>query len=749
MRKTFKKILCSLLVVVMCLASAPLQGFVGMEWPSLPEINFGEFKLPDIDFSKWFASEAKAVDDTLAATGKCGDNVYWDYNSTTGELLINGTGNMWNYSSFETPFYYSSIKRVVIESGVTSIGSWIFSVCTSLSSITIPNTVTNIAEGAFFFCTNLTSITIPYSVKTIGLGAFLNCESLEFITVDANNAYYSSDNYGVLFDKEKTCLIQYPIGKTSVSYIVPNGITTINYYAFQYCTNLERVIISDGVTIIDGYTFYGCTNLKSVTIPNSVTVIQDCAFRDCSSLKSITIPSSVEYIGRSILLGCKSLESIMVDAENMFYSSDKDGVLYDKDKTCLIQYPVGNTKTSYIVPSGTTSIGSGAFSQCTAIKELIISEGVEIIGDLSFEFCTSLTNITIPKSVTSIGSHAFHYCINLKNATIPSGIKSINDWAFAKCESLTNIIIPNGVTSIGERAFDSCRSFTNIVIPNSVKTIGEGAFYGCTNLISVTIPNSVTAIDDFAFYWCLELSEVNYTGNETQWNKISFGNNVGLENIIIHFLNISISHVPGDWEVILEATYAAEGKKVVRCITCGEILEEESIPKLVGKELVDTDTGVIIDLGTGLYNGKVDIIVNKSADENAFNLVHTATGAVKSDIYDINLTIDGVISQPKGYVTVKIPVPNGYNPNRCFIYYINTKNGSAEKIPTRYEDGYLVFETNHFSYYAVVEIDNTDNVDCSCNCHKGGIKGFFFKLILFFQKIFKSNKECKCGINHY
>ena len=648
--KIFKKILCTLLVVVMCLTSAPLDGFVGIEWSKLPEINFDEL----------FACNASAAD--LAETGQCGDSVYWKYDSTTGELVISGNGAMTDYySSVGSPFYNSVIKSIIIKDGVTSIGR----------------------------------------------------------------------------------------------------------YAFYYCKELASISIPDTVTIIRSDAFNGCLGLADITIPKSVTLIGDRAFYNCESLTNIKISDKVTSICNFVFTGCKGLASITVDDNNEYYSNDKFGVLFNKDKTTLIQYPIGNSRISYTIPNSVTLVDSAAFYNCTVLRELKIPASTRIYNSpYTFYNCTNLETITLTKGtgimcdygsgnynglnpITSFDCTPWNSSRNnLKNLVIEDGVKNIGSYAFCCCKNLSNIEIPDSITSIGKYAFQQC-GFETVLIPDSVTTIDVAAFSFCKNLKSITIPSSVISIGASAFYGSDNLRDLYYYGSESQWNKISFGEDVCLENAEIHFLGSDISHIPGEWEVTLEATYDNDGKKVVRCITCGEILEEESIPKLVGKELVDTDTGVIIDLGTGLYNGKVDIIVNKSADENAFNLVHTATGAVKSDIYDINLTIDGVISQPKGYVTVKIPVPNGYNPNRCFIYYINTKNGSAEKIPTRYEDGYLVFETNHFSYYAVVEIDNTDNVDCSCNCHKGGIKGFFFKLILFFQKIFKSNKECKCGINHY
>ena len=212
------------------------------------------------------------------------------------------------------------------------------------------------------------------------------------------------------------------------------SVTSIGSSAFYDCAALTSVTIPNSVTSIDIGAFEDCTSLTSVTIPNSVTSIGAWAFENCTSLTSVTIPNSVTSIGNFAFSGCESLTSINVDENNENYC-DINGILFNKDKTELIQYPIGKTDTSYTIPDSVTSIGAWAFYNCT-----------------------SLTSVTIPNSVTSIGSYAFYGCKLLTSITIPNSVTSIGSYAFYGCESLTSITIPDSVTCIGDRAFDNCSS---------------------------------------------------------------------------------------------------------------------------------------------------------------------------------------------------------------------------------------------------------------------------------------------------
>ena len=231
-----------------------------------------------------------------AVTGTCGENLTWEFDNSTGTLTVSGTGAMSNFTSGNCPWksYVNEIKKVCIANGVTTIGNYAFMNCVNLESVVISKAVTTIGIGSFSYCQSIETITIPCSVASINLGAFAYCFNLSDIIVDSNNQYYSSDEYGVLFNKDKTTLIQYPIGNPRTDYVVPESVLTIGDISFAYSQKLVSVTISDGVTKIGDGAFAYCERLADVTIPDSMKTIGGAAFDYCEDFTDIYYSGSAE-----------------------------------------------------------------------------------------------------------------------------------------------------------------------------------------------------------------------------------------------------------------------------------------------------------------------------------------------------------------------------------------------------------------------------------------------------------------------
>ena len=398
------------------------------------------------------SADETGADETSAATWTKteSDGLTWtlDYD---GKLTISGTGAMkdYDYNNNQSPVYMnSSVKKVVIEDGVTSIGNWAFYKCTSLTTITIPDSVTSIGESALAGCVNLTSITIPKSVTSIGSGVFDGCNNLTVYlesgsTLTSNDlgvneskigSYWVEDNLTWKLDADGTLTISGTGAMKDYDY--NNNPSPAN----QKKGSVKKVVIKDGVTSIGKDAFKNCSNLKSITILDSVTSIGDFAFSDCSSLTSITIPDSVTSIGDFAFSGCSSLTSITI---------------------------------------------------LDSVTSITIPDSVTRIGDFAFSGCSSLTSITIPDSVTSIGDDAFSYCRSLTSITIPDRVTSIGNLAFYDCSGLTSITIPDSVTSIGKDAFSSCTKLKTISL-SCKSTLKKSDFGEQANLVSYTNQHTLT-----------------------------------------------------------------------------------------------------------------------------------------------------------------------------------------------------------------------------------------------------------------
>lgn len=267
-----------------------------------------------------------------ASSNKCGKNVTWKL-SKSGTLTISGKGAMYDYDDDKMPPWLKSdteVQKIVVKSGVTRIGTGAFAVCTEATSVTIPATVKTIGEGAFMMDTSLKKISIPKNVREIEDLAFFACGSLTSISVDSANKYYSSKN-GVLFNKKKTELIQYPTGKKG-KYSIPKSVKEIEDYAFALSVQLTSVTIPSSVveigenafatsaiktvkipskvTKISEGAFTGCDNLTSVTLGSGVTTIDKDAFSDCTSLKTITIGKKLKTVGKRAFSGCSALKKV-------------------------------------------------------------------------------------------------------------------------------------------------------------------------------------------------------------------------------------------------------------------------------------------------------------------------------------------------------------------------------------------------------------------------------------------------------
>ncbi len=223
---------------------------------------------------------------------------------------------------------------------------------------------------------------------------------------------------------------------------IPSSVTSIGTGAFQNCSNgirttgLRNIVIGNGVKSIGNFAFEMCEVLRQLTIPDSVNTIGDSMAALCSSLTGVTIGSGVS--GSFVLGGTTNntikynsfisspISAFAVSPDNLHFSNDAYGVLFNKNKTQLLIHPTGTTRTTYTVPDGVTSIEESAFY-----------------------LCRPLTNITIANSVTGIRNYAFIGCWLIPSFTIPSGVTVFGQGPFRDCNSCNKLYFKGSPPTLG------------------------------------------------------------------------------------------------------------------------------------------------------------------------------------------------------------------------------------------------------------------------------------------------------------
>lgn len=481
--------------------------------------------------------------------GAVGSNVTWSLNSS-GVLTISGSGSVADYDAADNKAPWAeqctSIKSVVIDRGITSIGAYAFDGCTNLIDIYYGGSETQWKKVEIDTVGNepLTNAVVSYAIAYSG-----SCGD------SGDNVTWELDDVGLL----------------SIS-----GTGKMKDYSYEkpapwnsQASIIKKVIINNDITFIGGFAFRNCYKLTGVTIPNSVKTLGTGVFWECNDLTSVTIPKGVTAIGHGTFSHCRSLKQVQVDEANTVYSS-VDGVLFSKEKKTLIYCPIGFLG-SYSIPNNVIEIGAEAFSRCRGLTGITISGSVKTIGADAFSDCDGLTSVTIPSGVTTIGGYAFSSCEKLAKVILPDSVVTVAIGVFLYCGSLKEIhvdvknsvyasengvlftkdkktlvrvpggfsgsySVPSGVTVVGYYSFGGCYDLTRVVLPHGVSCIEGSAFANCSRLTSITIPDSVTAINGAAFSACDNLTDVYYGGSVEQWKAISMGDwNEDLTTVTIHY----------------------------------------------------------------------------------------------------------------------------------------------------------------------------------------------------------------------
>lgn len=597
-------------------------------------------------------------------------------------------------------------------------------------------------------------------LKAKAMGASGQCGEHAFWNFNEETGVLRINGYGEMthydFQKSPWCY-----NNEIKHVIIENGITSISEWAFMSCKELVDVSIPVSVTTLGESLFYYCKKLSSVIIPGSIRTIPDGAFTFCDSLVEISIPNGITEIGNNAFQCCYSLENIKF-------------------------------------PKTVTRIGDTAFASCYNLISVDLPSGLLSLGHNAFSSCDKLLEIIIPDSVTDVGYDAFYGCKSLSYVSIGKRVASLSNCPFRDCDSLISIYVnPENAFYMSDTRgclyskdqsilyrYPSGNTNTSFLIPYSVKTIDKPAFQNLSYLKNIFIGTNLALIKSFAFFYGFEyhntsLTDVYYKGTQSQWNSISIEEyNNHLTDARIHFNaspedigevephthtpvtttqastckvpgytlitcsecseQISFTALPlaahqyGVWVTVKKPTETAAGLRERTCTVCGAKQKEE-IPRLNVVKVEDQSTGISVsyDKDSSYDNKNVELVVEKEFDGNQY----LTQSYDKINTWNIKTYIEGKVAQPEAPVTVRIPLPEGYDPNHIAVFHVNSITGVAEPIKDAHVEGkHIVFTAISFSVYIVVDENSKTDPNACPQCGKVH-KGFFDKIVGFFHKI--------------
>ena len=532
-----------------------------------------------------------------------------------------------------------------------------------------------------------------------------------------NLEYEVSDGEATITNCNTSISGAYTIPSTIGGYLV----TSIGDWAFAGCTGLISVTLGDGVVSIGECAFDSCTGLTSITIPDSVMSIGIWAFRGCTGLTSVTIPDSVTSIGSWAFWGCTGLTSMTIPDSvtnigrcafdgTAWYAAQPfgdvyAGKVYYKYKGTMLE------NTTIEIKEGSKGIAGDAFYGCGGLIDVSIPQSVTNIGEYAFSGC-NLTEVIVPESVKTIGNGAFYGCHSLAEVIIPESVKTIGNYAFEYCNSLSRIDVPDSVTSIGDEAFAES-AIRQIVIPDSVTYLGKGSFLYCESLTSATIGSGVKDI----------------LGMEDSSDSYGYGTFQNCPNLTTIKIKKGVKTIEG---------YAFRGIKSIPDIYF-EGSEEE------WKEISIDQSNDMILRANMHYNA--DLSHEHSYTETVEEPTCTEAGLKTFTCSCGKTYAETIPAIGHNYQTVVVNptcVSIGYETSNCqncgVSYFIRA-------IPAL---GHTDSNNDGKCDRCGAATEGSDpSANCNHICHKGGISKFFYKIALFFWKLFKTNKYCSCGAAHY
>ncbi len=591
-----------------------------------------------------------------------------DYSYGTWNITLNDA----EYSVTAGPFVgCENLKTVTFEEGTTQVAENLFRGCTGLEKIVIPEGVTVIESGAFNGALRLKDITIPSTVTEIQANAFEQAASLESMVLAEN---VEAINYRAF----KNC-------DSLTSFEVKNPDATLGEGALAENEALTDVKLPANLKRMEANLFKDDTALKTVVIPETVATIERAVFENCTSLESITIPQNVKELGDRTFNGCENLTEVS------FADYSVKEILED------------------------------TFAECYGLKEIKLPKGIEVIEGNAFVNCIELTDVVIPESATEISDIAFSYpsktTIYSQSGSYVEEYATENGFKFVdNVTDVETIKLKDGATKLileEDKTYKLELDITPVDADECIKLTSSNDYVVSvdgmeltTNWRNETVEIKAETLSGAVLTFEAYVRGIDYirfaedSTHQTQYATGDEFNPDGfkLEAVYSDETVVEIdgytfegfdSSEPGECKVYVNWT-DNDGEEYSYYFYV-EILGEEP-PTFQSQK--DETTQIIVEAVT-----KASLSVVEITDKFMFDEVNLKlSGETVSKFYDITLVEDGEAVQPDGKVTVKIPCDD----ETAKVYRFED-DGTLTDMNAEFVDGFMVFTTEHFSYYVVTK----------------------------------------------
>lgn len=599
-----------------------------------------------------------------------------------------------NYAYYETIYFPSSLKYIddcafalndlfleeivfAPDSQLEYIGEKAFYKCSVLSP-SFPASVKYIGRETFYGCAGEKTpsvLQLPAGVENIGYLAFHSCPVSGY-SIDESNPYYTTDEQGVLFNKDKTRVLSVPNKLDAETYFVPDTVLRIEHYSFYENSSINRIVVSDsvkeigeycfarceaekiefpyGIKKISPYSFGACPNLSLFVVPRSVEVISDMAFTN-TYIYDLYIPKETVYLGTSIANNPEVVVHCYDNSTAMFYAEQEQWLV-------------------------------------ELIEEPDLSELQRLLDDyqqLDRDKYVADSLVSLDNAVENVDLITFYYC----QEDVDGWIESISN-AFKGL-----VYVPADYSEINSAKARAQAVERSLYTAESLARLDE-AIASVDDTLDISNQTTVTqyakaineAIDN------LEYLPADYTSVELAITESEKLDRRLYSQATLEMLEQSIVAVDYTLNITQQNIVDGFAKQIHNAISTLEyadvVLRNELhgvIVSATAKEL-DPDTALTVDL-------------KDSSDLQSGNFA--VGGTVKSvTLYDINLLLNAQKIQPDGFVTVKIKLPDGVDPKRCKVYHvIDDPVDPLVRYTTALEGNFIVFETDHFSEFAVIEVE--------------------------------------------